>query len=203
MSKTSEPSESVLEYVQVTVLVNALLKITPLGTPLVPLPVMVKLPPLAKTAVVARLPESIDPVMKVTVPRSPWTGPLPPRPVTSESVDPVRVRPEELPARVPRLLAKSTLSANAASGKARNNKDSRSVRFTIRSSLLHARKPVKSFGSFRPPVGGPNLASETLRAQLAGRGGLQREHTAGGTLALNGRKVNAVYSVYSDGGGSL
>ena len=87
MSKISEPSGSVLEYVQVTVLPNMPLKITPLGTPLVPFPMITKVPPLLNTASVARLPDSCEPVVKVTVPRSPVTGPFPPRPTTAEEAD--------------------------------------------------------------------------------------------------------------------
>src|ERR1035441_9340096 len=97
MSKTLEPLDSVLAYAQVTVLVNEPLKSTPFGTPLVPLPVIVKLPPLLNTALVARLPDNSEPVVKVTVPKSPRTGPFPPRPTTAESSEPVRVRPAELP----------------------------------------------------------------------------------------------------------
>jgi hypothetical protein len=72
--------------------------------------------------------------VKDTVPRSPRTGPLPPRPTTSDSVEPVRVRPAELPVRVPRLLDKSTLSANAARGKAKDSRTKKIVRFMSRSS---------------------------------------------------------------------
>jgi hypothetical protein len=80
MSKTSKPLDSVLEYAQVTLLVNVELESTPFGTPLVPLPVIVNFPPLLNTAVVARLPDNSEAVVKVRVPKSPRTGPFPPSP---------------------------------------------------------------------------------------------------------------------------
>jgi len=87
-----------------------------LGTPFVPFPLIVKLPPAANVPPISRDPLANAPVEKVTVPRSPVTIPLPPpKPVIAIRVDPVRLSPEVEPARVPPMLLKSMLlSAKAA-----------------------------------------------------------------------------------------
>ena len=106
--------------VQVTGPLNEPLKITPVGIPPVPLPVIVKLPPAANVAPVVRFPDVSAPVVKAKPPKSaPETIPSPPMPSTTVSAEPVRVRPAEDPVRVPPVLVKSTSPANAAKGKAR------------------------------------------------------------------------------------
>lgn len=81
----------------------------PLGTPFVPLPVIVKAPPPAKVAPCCRFPAAKPPVSNVRVHRSPVMLP------TAVRMEPLRVNPALLPLRVPPEFV--MLSANAAVGK--------------------------------------------------------------------------------------
>src|SRR5580700_8540226 len=104
--------------VQVTGPLNVPLKITA-GRPS-PLPMIWKLPPPASIAPVIRFPEISAPVVKLKLPHGTEVEQVPsPKPVTPVSAEPLRVRPAELPARVPPVLLKSILPANAATGRAR------------------------------------------------------------------------------------
>src|ERR1700678_1422982 len=120
--------------VKLTGLLNVPLKITPLGMPLEPLPVIVNVPPEANTAPVWKFPEVSAPVVKVNEPSPPWTRPSTFKPPISVTSEPERVSPDELPARVPPLLVKSTLFAKAAKGKAKARSAIKTIRFIIRSS---------------------------------------------------------------------
>src|SRR5215472_14213053 len=97
--------------VQVTGPVKVPVKIGPLGTPLVPLPVIVKVPPPANVAPSCRFPLVNPPVEKDTAPRLPIMLPNPDR------VEPLRVNPALLPLRVPPEFERVMLFANAAVGK--------------------------------------------------------------------------------------
>ncbi len=91
---------------------------TPVGIPLVPLPVISNVPPAANVPPVCKLPVRA-PVLKLIVPRLLPVIRPPPRPFTAIRVDPERVKPLLLPDSVPPLLVKSTLPAKAANGSAR------------------------------------------------------------------------------------
>src|ERR1700683_1287711 len=91
----------VVTSVQVTGPLNDPVKITPLGIPPVPLPVIVNVPPAANVPPVVRLPEVRAPVEKLRLPNPPVMSPPPPRPSTTVSSEPVRVKPAELPVSVP------------------------------------------------------------------------------------------------------
>jgi hypothetical protein len=89
----------------------------PFGTPLVPLPVTVKVPPPANVPPMVKEPPLRAPVENVTVPMFPVAIGVPPW-VIAINVDPDRLKPVVLePVSVPPLLLKSTLlSANEAEG---------------------------------------------------------------------------------------
>jgi hypothetical protein len=93
--------------VHVTVPENVPENRTPFGSPPVPLPSMVKVPPDAKLAPFCSDPLDKAPVVKATVPKSPVVNAPPPYPLTATSVDPVRERPAVVPVRVPPPLLKS------------------------------------------------------------------------------------------------
>src|SRR5205807_5186790 len=93
------------------------LNTTPVGRPLVPLPLRLNEPPAAKVAPAARLPVIREPVVKLTAPRLPVTGP-PNRPVTAVRVEAFRVNSEPLLVIWPPLLLKLVLLAHAAMGRA-------------------------------------------------------------------------------------
>jgi hypothetical protein len=74
---------------------------------------------------------------------------MPLKPLTAVNVDPVKVRPDELPASVPLLFWKSTgLSATADRGKASASKDIKTIRFIITIFLLNL---CKTQLSVQPP----------------------------------------------------
>src|ERR1700722_5359405 len=114
--------------------VNLPEKMIPFGRPDVPFPVMVKLPPPWNVETLPVV-EINAPVEKLKVPRfDPVIWPPPPKPVTEMTSDPVSVRPELQPLRVPPLLLKSTWSANAAMGNAKASRVNNNIRFIIASS---------------------------------------------------------------------
>ncbi len=160
-----------LEAIHVTLPVKEPVKITA-GRPSVPLPMIWKvLPELLNVPPVVRLPEVNAPVVKLTLPHGVAVEHVPdPRPITVVRLDPLRVSPALLPAKVPPVLPKSTLPAKAATGKARASKAIKTIRFMIKSLLNLRSKTVKIFGDFRPPLAEPNSASHCrssiLRAKL-------------------------------------
>jgi len=100
------------------------------------------LPELLNVPPVVRLPEVNAPVVKLTLPHGVAVEHVPdPRPITVVRLDPLRVSPALLPAKVPPVLPKSTLPAKAATGKARASKAIKTIRFMIKSLLNFARKP--------------------------------------------------------------
>src|SRR5580693_1656402 len=88
---------------------NVPVKRTPLGVPLVPLPLMVSIPPAANVPPIVKEPLASVPVLSEKVPRSPVTVPKPLRPLTAINVDPERVSPAVVPESVPPPLLKSTV----------------------------------------------------------------------------------------------
>ena len=95
--------------VHVTVPENVPENKTPLGSPPVPLPSMVKVPPGAKVPPICNDPPDKAPVVKVTVPKSPVMSPPPLNPVTATKSDPVSERPAFVPESVPPPLLKSVV----------------------------------------------------------------------------------------------
>jgi hypothetical protein len=130
---------------------NVPAKMVPFGTPFVPLPVMVKVPPAANVALPVKGRALVSaPVVKLTVPMFPVSRPPPFKPLTTTNSEPVRVKPAELPERVPALFVKSTgLSANAARGRANASKDINTIRFIITIFLLNL---CKTQLIVQPPV---------------------------------------------------
>src|SRR5689334_6652729 len=93
-------------------------KRTALGIPLVPLPVMVKVPPAAKVPPMSSDPLCRAPVENSRLPRLSPVMMVPNRPVTAVKVEPDKANPLSVPVRVPPELEKSTWVAEAASGRA-------------------------------------------------------------------------------------
>lgn len=83
------------------------LKITVLGMPLVPFPVITNDPPAARVPVV-KFPLTKEPVEKETVPRLPVTRPNPFNPLTSISVELLMLNPALVPVSVLPRFVKST-----------------------------------------------------------------------------------------------
>src|SRR5579863_276213 len=78
----------------------------------------------------SRLPEIKAPVEKDTLPKAPVTSPIPFKPLTAISSEPLMLKPALLPDKVPPLFVKSTeFLANAAIGSARANRTMNSMRF--------------------------------------------------------------------------
>src|SRR5580765_2965070 len=89
-------------------------KRTPLGIPLVPLPLMVNVPPAARVPPIVKEPLARAPVVNDTVPRLPEMRPPPFRPLTAINMDPERVSPALVPDSVPPPLLKSIVLAAVA-----------------------------------------------------------------------------------------
>src|SRR4029077_16839338 len=107
-------------------------KMTVFGTPFVPFPLMINVPPAIKVPPICRLPDVHMPVLKLTLPKSlPVTRPDPFSPLTAIRTEPLRLIPALLPVKVPPLLVKSTppLLANAAIGRARAIRANHNMRF--------------------------------------------------------------------------
>src|ERR1700730_8912226 len=80
---------------------------TPLGSPPVPLPSIVNVPPDASVPPICNEPLVSAPVVNATVPRSPVIKPPPLYPSTAIRSDPVSERPALVPDKMPPLLLKS------------------------------------------------------------------------------------------------
>jgi hypothetical protein len=91
----------------------------------------VNAPPPSKLPPICRLPPAIrDPVEKLKLPRPPVIRPIPFRPLTAISSDPVRLIPADDPERTPPLFVKSTESlANAAIDRAITSSAIKTIRF--------------------------------------------------------------------------
>src|SRR5215467_2906129 len=97
--------------------------------PLVPLPVITKLPPAANVPPIWRLPLVSAAVENSRLPRFPVTSPMPPKPLIAISVELLNDKPAFVPLKVPSLFVKSTESAKTAVGNARESSSSHSIRF--------------------------------------------------------------------------
>jgi len=84
------------------------LKITVLGMPLVPFPVITNDPPAAKVPPVVKFPLTKEPVEKETVPRLLVTRPNPFNPLTSIRVELLMLNPALVPVSVLPRFVKST-----------------------------------------------------------------------------------------------
>src|SRR6267378_2392999 len=145
---------------QVTGPLKEPVKIAPAAMPAVPLPVMVKVPPGLKTAPLVVSPDASAPVVKDTVPQGKAVEHVPvPRPVTPVRLEPVRVKPAELPERIPPVLLKSTLPAKADNGRAKASRAIHTIRFINYFLLIMLRAQFQCLGGFRPPLAVPRDAT--------------------------------------------
>jgi hypothetical protein len=107
------------------------LKITPLGTPPLPFPVMVKVPPAARVPPFCASPLVKAPVVKLTDPK------FAPTIVSNlNMVEPVRDKPLALPESVPPALEMSMLLARAVNGRASARTASHTIFLYIMDRLL-------------------------------------------------------------------
>src|ERR1700692_1517341 len=130
---------------------NVPAKIAPAGRPSVPLPTIMNVPPAANLPPLTTSPDVMAAVVNDTVPHGTAVEQVPKPRVVPVRFEPVRVRPAELPVRVPPVLLKSMLPAKAAIGRAMASKTSNTIRFILPPDVLRTQSQT-FFGSFRPPL---------------------------------------------------